>query len=56
MASLIFPGILSTDPDHLSIGLVGGAVAIACSFAKAPVVISILAAVLSDLLLYLFVL
>lgn len=55
MASLIFPGILNTDPDHISIGLAGGAAAVLCSWFRLPVVVSILVAVGVDLLLYLLV-
>lgn len=53
MSALVFPGILSTDPDSISIGLAGGAAAIFCSWLKLPVIVSILAAVGCDLCLYL---
>ncbi|UNT93797.1 AzlD domain-containing protein [Allobaculum sp. Allo2] len=55
MASLIFPGILETDPKHILIGVGGGAIAVLCAYRKKPVIVSVLAAVLLDLLLYLFV-
>ena len=55
MASLVFPGILETDPKHILIGVGGGAIAVLCAYRKMPVIVSVLAAVLLDLLLYLFV-
>lgn len=56
MAALIFPGILSVDQSRFYMGLAGGAVAMLLSFLKMPVMVSVLAAVVTDFLLYILVL
>lgn len=53
MAALIFPGVLSVDPEMKSIGIVGGLVAVVLSFIKAPITLVIIGAVLADVIIYL---
>ena len=52
MSALIFPGILTVDTDMPWIGLVGGAVAAICAAKKCPMIVSVLAAIASNLLIY----
>ena len=55
MAALIFPNVLFTDETRLSIGLVGGGVALVLSWFRVPVVGVIIGAVLADICLYLWI-
>jgi len=52
MAALIFPGVLTVDAERLSIGIVGAIVAGIFAWRKMPVMVSVAAAILADLLLY----
>lgn len=52
MASLIFPGILSSDPDRWYMGLIGGSVAAFLGFKKAPVMVCVLAAIAANFAVY----
>lgn len=54
MAALIFPGVLSVDPDRISIGLTGAVIAAVLGLKKCPLMVCVLAAVIADILLYLF--
>jgi branched-subunit amino acid transport protein len=53
MAALIFPGILTVDPERPDIGIVGGAAAGILAWLKCPVIICVVAAIAVDLFLYL---
>lgn len=55
MAALIFPGILTVDPQRPYIGIVGGLVAGVLAWKKLPLMVCVLAAILVDLLLYVLV-
>jgi branched-subunit amino acid transport protein len=56
MAALIFPGILTVDPDRLYIGIVGGLVALLLALIKKiPVALVVLGAVGAVLLMYTFI-
>ena len=53
MTALVFPGIISVDPDRWYIGIVGAAVAILLSLIKKmPVALVVVAAVLADMAIY----
>lgn len=54
MAALIYPGILTVDEAHPSIGIVGGVVAGVLAWKKVPVMLCVLAAIGADFLLYWF--
>lgn len=53
MAALIFPGILTADAARPEIGIIGGAAAGILAWFKCPVIVCVIAAILSDMLLYL---
>ncbi len=53
MAALIFPGILSVDSVHPVVGIAGGLTAALLAWKKLPVMVSVLAAIAVDMLLYL---
>ncbi len=53
MAALIFPGILTVDPDNAAIGAVGGLVAVAVAWLKPSVPLVVLFSVLAAMLMYL---
>ncbi len=53
MAALIFPGILSVDSAHPVVGIAGGLTAALLAWKKLPVMVSVLAAIAVDMLLYL---
>lgn len=55
MASLIFPAILTVDPNYPIIGIAGAIVAIIIAWFKYPVMLSVLAAIGVDYLIYLFI-
>lgn len=54
MAALIFPGVLTVDPARPEIGIVGGLAAGILAWMRRPVIVCVAAAILSDVLLYLF--
>lgn len=54
MSALIFPGILFCDASNPIIGLMGGVVATVLAWKKCPVIVVVLAAVLTCFCLYLF--
>lgn len=56
MATLIFPGILTTDPANMWIGAVGGGVAAIMAAKKCPMILCVLAAISVNLVIYLFIL
>lgn len=56
MATLIFPGILTVDPANMWIGAVGGAVAAIIAAKKCPMILCVLAAIVTNLAIYLFLL
>ncbi len=53
MAALIFPGVLTINPDRLEIGIVGGLVATILALLKMPIIVCAVVAILTDMLLYL---
>jgi branched-subunit amino acid transport protein len=54
MAALIFPGVLTVNPQHMSVGLLGAAVAAVLAWKKLPIAIVVMGAILADMILYLF--
>jgi len=52
MAALIFPGLLTVDSEHLSIGIVGALVAAVSAWSKMPVMVTVISAILVNLLMY----
>ncbi len=56
MATLIFPGILSTDPANMWIGAVGGAVAAIMAAKKCPMILCVFGAILTNFVIYFFIL
>jgi len=52
MTALIFPGVLSVDTNHLSVGIIGALAAVLLSWKKAPITIVVIGAVLADIILY----
>jgi branched-subunit amino acid transport protein len=55
MTALIFPGIFTVDTAHPEIGIVGGLVAILLAWRKVQVIICVLAAIGTDILLYMLI-
>ena len=55
MAALIFPGILTVDENKIYIGLIGGVVAAILAYKKFSVMICVIAAIIVNLLFYLFI-
>lgn len=53
MAALIFPDVLTINPDRSEIGIVGGLVATILALLKMPIIVCAVAAILADMLLYL---
>ena len=53
MTALIFPGILTVDPTRPEIGIVGALVVIALAWKKAPLLLCVVGAILTDMVLYL---
>ena len=54
MAALIFPGVLSVNADHISVGIVGAVVAAVLAWKKFPIAAIVIAAIAADMVLYLF--
>ena len=54
MAALIFPGVLSVNPDHISVGIVGAVVAAVLAWKKFPIAAIVITAIAADMVLYLF--
>jgi len=52
MAALIFPGVLNVDKDNIWIGICGGGTAVVLSYFKCPVMISVVAAILVNMFMY----
>lgn len=53
MTALIFPGILTVDSTRPEIGIVGALVVIALAWKKAPLLVCVVGAILTDMVLYL---
>ncbi len=53
MTALIFPGILTIDPNSIWIGVVGGLTAVLLGWKKMPVMIVVLGSVVMVMLAYL---
>lgn len=53
MAALIFPGIVFVDQSQPEIGVVGGVVAGILAWCKCPVIVCVVAAIGTDIMLYL---
>ena len=56
MTALVFPGVISVDEAHRWVGVVGVAVAGTLAYFKCPMTFAVLAAIGSNLLIYLFIL
>ena len=53
MTALVFPGVISVDPDMWIIGVAGALVAVLLSLVKKmPVALVVVAAVLADMVIY----
>ena len=53
MTALVFPGVISVDPEMWIIGVVGALVAVLLSLVKKmPVALVVVAAVLADMVIY----
>ena len=52
MAALIFPGVFTTDPDRLYIGIAGAITAGVLAWLKKPIIVCVLAAVGVNMVLY----
>ncbi len=52
MAALIFPGVFTTDPDRLYIGIAGALTAGVLAWFKKPIIVCVLAAVGVNMVLY----
>lgn len=55
MSALIFPGILSSDPSNIAVGIVGGLAALISALFKLPVMVCVIGAVAADMVFYLFI-
>lgn len=55
MAALIFPGVLSADPAHAWVGVVGVSVAGVLAYFRCPMIASTLAAIGTNLLIYMII-
>lgn len=55
MTALVFPGLLTVDPERIEIGLLGALAAALLAWKKCPVMLCVLGAIAVDLLLYLAV-
>ena len=53
MTALIFPGVLTVDPERIWIGIAGALVAAVLGWRKCPVMVCVLSAIGVDFLLYL---
>ena len=53
MTALIFPGILTMDPNSIWIGVVGGVTAVLLGWRKLPIMIVVLGSVVTVMLAYL---
>lgn len=54
MAALIFPAVFYVDPNRLEIGMIGALVALVLAWRKMSVIVVVMAAVFSNVLLYLW--
>ena len=52
MAALIFPGVFTTDPDRLYIGIVGALTAGVLAWFKKLIIVCVLAAIAVNMVLY----
>ena len=55
MAALIFPGILTVDPERPERGIVGGLIAAAAAYMRLPLMVSVIAAIAADYIIYLII-
>ena len=53
MTALIFPGILTVDPARPEMGIVGALVVVVLAWKKAPLLVCVVGAILTDMMLYL---
>lgn len=53
MTALIFPGILTVDPTRPEIGIVGALVVVVLAWKKAPLLLCVVGAILTDMVVYL---
>ncbi|GIM28380.1 branched-chain amino acid transporter [Clostridium polyendosporum] len=52
MTALIFPGVLSVDTNHMSVGTIGALAAILLSWVRLPITMVVIGAVLVDIIVY----
>ncbi len=52
MTALIFPGILTVDPARPEIGIVGALVVVLLAWKKAPLLVCVVGAIVTDMVLY----
>ena len=55
MATLVFPSVFSLDPEHAWVGFVGVSVAGVLAYFKCPMVVSVVAAISVNLVIYLLI-
>ena len=55
MATLVFPSVFTLDPEHAWIGFVGVAVAGILAYFRCPMVVSVVAAISVNLVIYLII-
>ncbi len=55
MSALIFPGVLTVDPENPAAGILGAAAAAVLAWFKCPVMVCVLAAIAADFVLYLII-
>lgn len=52
MAALIIPGVITTDPSLIYIGVFGGLTAVILAYFRAPIMVCLISAIAVDVLLY----
>ena len=52
MAALVFPSVFAVDSGNIWIGIAGGAVAALLAWKRLPVMVSVIAAIAVDMLIY----
>ena len=52
MAALVFPSVFAVDSGNIWIGIAGGAVAALLAWKRLPVMVSVIAAIVVDMLIY----
>ena len=55
MAAMIIPGVITVDPTKIYIGLAGGGIAALLAYFKAPVMVCLISAIVTDMVLYVII-